>query len=314
MWGNRPTARTDRVRIAATLMLLAACGAEEPPTSVAAPSAEPRAEASGAPPAPAARAAPATPAAPARPRVFDAVVTRAYPHDTGAFTQGLFVADGTLYESTGQRGESALRRLDIETGEVVEQVSLPARVFGEGSTAVGDRIVVLSWRAGEGYVHDLETLARTETFPLAGEGWGVAFDEASDRLIVSDGTSTLRFLDPESFAQTGAIRVTLGGRPVGRLNELEWLPADAVPAASGEAAGPRLLANVWQQDFIVRIDPETGIVDGVIDVSRLFPASERVDVTDDVPNGIAYDRAAGRLFVTGKRWPELFEITLRERE
>ena len=329
MSGNPPTAQSNVVRaragrraapLAAPLLaalLLAACGGQEPVSEAPDPAARAASE-SGAARTPRvshtdeteteteAETVVQADAPPRAPVIYDAVVRAAYPHDTGAFTQGLFVADGILYESTGQRGASRLRRLDLETGETLAEAALPDAVFGEGSTVVGDRVVVLTWRAGEGYVHDLRTLAREARFPLAGEGWGLAYDADADRLVVSDGTSTLRFLDPETYRQTGARRVTLNGRPLPRLNELEWLPGE-------DGEGGRLLANVWQQDFVVRIDPDTGTVDGVIDVSGLFPAAERRDPVDDVPNGIAYDEETGRLYMTGKRWPALFEVELRER-
>lgn len=235
--------------------------------------------------------------------VYDARVLRSYPHDTRAFTQGLFFADGVLYESTGQRGASVIRRLDLPGGGATAEVRLPDEVFGEGAAAVGDRIVSLTWQAGIGFVHDLETLALEGTFPVAGEGWGLAYDEAEDRLVLSDGTSQLRFLDPDTYEEAGGVEVTLDGRPLPRLNELEWLPAEG-----GKPA--RLLANVWQQDAIVEIDLDTGAVTGLIDVSALFPAGRRARPRDDVPNGVAYEPRSGRLFVTGKRWPELFEVEL----
>ena len=320
MSGNLPTARTEPptdARAARPVIgvlaafVLVACGGE----GGAAPADEASSEAAmagGADPQ-VAVAAPEPPsqtppqAPPAAPVIYDAVIVAEYPHDEDAFTQGLFVADGALYESTGKRGASRLRRLDLRSGEAVAEARLPDAVFGEGSTVIGDRVIVLSWRAGRGFVHDLGTLAQEATFDLAGEGWGLAYDPEGDRLIVSDGTSTLRFLDPDTYAQTGARRVTLNGRPLPRLNELEWVPGGA------GAGGGRLLANVWQQDFVVRIDPETGAVDGVIDVSSLFPADRRRDPVDDVPNGIAYDPETDRLYLTGKRWPALFEVELRER-
>ena len=327
MWASLPTAQSNgpartagrgargalstrpRRGLCAALIALAACGgeAEAPPAAPAA------ADAPAAPSAPAAPAAPAAsaPSASQAPTLYEAVIVRRYPHDETAFTQGLFVADGDLYESTGQRGASRLRRLDLDTGAVLDEAALPDHVFGEGSTRVGDRILVLSWQAGQGFVHDAATLDQEGAFDLAGEGWGLAYDEDAHRLIVSDGTSTLRFLDPDTYAQTGAVRVTVQGRPVRRLNELEWVPG--TPGAPGAAGEGRLLANVWQRDFIMRIDPDTGVVDGVIDVSGLFPEAERVDPVDDVPNGIAYDPGTGRLFLTGKRWPTLFEVELRER-
>ena len=276
--------------LSALVLLVAACSREAP----AAP-----AEAAPAPQTE--TAAPVAPAPEAGPiRVYDARAVRSFPHDTRAFTQGLFFADGALFESTGKRGASVIRRLDLRDGSAVAEVRLPDEVFGEGATVVDDRIVSLSWRAGLGFVHDAETLERLGTFPLAGEGWGLAYDAGGDRLILSDGTPRLRFLDPSTYEETGGVDVTLQGRALPRLNELEVI-------------GSEVWANVWQQDFVVRIDPDTGVVTGVIDVSGLFPAEERADPRDDVPNGIAYEEGSGRLFMTGKRWPAVFEVELIER-
>ena len=238
-------------------------------------------------------------------RVYDARVVRALPHDTDAFTQGLFFAEGQLYESTGKRGASVIRRVDLADGTALAEARLPDAVFGEGATVVDDRVVSLSWQSGIGFVHDLDTLAPLGTFEVAGEGWGLAYDEDRDRLVLSDGTPALRFLDPDTYEPAGSLTVALQGRPLPRLNELE-----VVPGEDGEA---EVWANVWQQDFVVRIDPETGAVTGVVDVSSLHPEARRADPRDDVPNGIAYDEASGRLFMTGKRWPSLFEVELEER-
>ena len=287
-----------RVIAAAALTFGAACSGGEDATGEA-PAAPTVQVAAPAPPP-----LPSEPAPQAAPRVFDVRAIRTLPHDTTAFTQGLFFADGTLYESTGKRGASVIRRLDMTDGSAARETRLPDEVFGEGATVVDDRIVSLSWRAGLGFVHDLETLAPEGTFELEGEGWGLAYDPDADRLILSDGTPELRFLDPDTYEETGTLTATLNGRPLPRLNELEYVPTDA---------GGEVWANVWQQDFIVRIDPGTGVVTGVIDVSGLYPAAERADPRDDVPNGIAYDPASDRLFLTGKRWPELFEVELIER-
>ena len=291
-------------------LLLLACGADVPQPSQSAPAAdavqadEPESEARAAEPA-----APAAPE-PAAERAYDAPteqpafyglrVVRTYPHDRASFTQGLFFADGALFESTGKRGASRIRRLDLRTGDALAEVSLPDEVFGEGATVVGDRIVSLSWREGLGFVHDLATLEQEGTFPLEGEGWGLAYDEVAERLILSDGTDTLRFLNPETFEETGSVAVTLGDRPLPQLNELEWVDGE-------------VWANVWQQEAIVRIDPETGAVRGVVDVSGLYPPQDRADPRDDVPNGIAYEPRSGRLFLTGKRWPQIFEVELDPR-
>ena len=282
-------------------LLLAACTGEAPAEAAPDLSAQTEIDAPPAPSAP----APEADAEPARTglRVYDVRTVRTLPHDTDAFTQGLFFADGRLYEATGKYGASVIRSIDTDDGSPVSEAKLPDEVFGEGATAVGDRIVSLTWRSGVGFVHDLDTLERVGTFDLAGEGWGLAYDADRDRLVLSDGSPDLRFLDPETYEETGSLRVTLQGRPLPRLNELEYVPRN----------GGEVWANVWQQDFVVRIDPESGEVTGVIDVGGLFPASERRDPRDDVPNGIAFDGASGRLVMTGKRWPELFEVELVER-
>jgi glutamine cyclotransferase len=221
-------------------------------------------------------------------------VVRAYPHDPGAFTQGLFFLDGALYEGTGLHGESGIRRVRLENGEVLQVRALEDRYFGEGITAVGDAIVQLTWQAGIGFVYDRKTFERRRSFTYDGEGWGLTYD--GTRLIMSDGTPTLRFLDPKTFAVIGRLDVRDGGRPVAELNELEMVRGE-------------IFANVWGTDRIARISPKTGAVTGWIDLRGLLPPADAAGV--DVLNGIAYDAAADRLFVTGKRWPKLFEIRIR---
>lgn len=225
---------------------------------------------------------------------FEAV--RAHPHDTGAFTQGLVYVDGVLYEGTGLRGESSLRRVDLETGQVLAQRDLEPHLFGEGLTDWGDRLVQLTLSAGTGFVYDRETFELLDTFSYPGEGWGITHD--GERLIVSDGTSTLRFLDPETFEETGHVRVHDAGRPVARLNELEYVRGV-------------IYANVWPTDRIVRIQPRTGEVTAWIDLAGLLPRSDRTRNTREL-NGIAWDEEGERLFVTGKYWPWLYEIAIRE--
>ncbi len=227
------------------------------------------------------------------PQISAAEVIAVYPHDEDAFTQGLFFADGRLYESTGLVGRSSLRQVNIRTGAAVKSRPLPADVFGEGSTVVGDRIVSLTWRAGKGFVHDLSSLETVREFPIEGEGWGLTYD--GRRLIMSDGTARLRFLDPASFEETGGLDVTLAGRSLDNLNELEWVEGE-------------IFANIWMTDWIARIDPETGAVSGLIDVGALNPAAGRRAAGDRVANGIAYEPTSKRLFVTGKNWPSLYEI------
>lgn len=223
--------------------------------------------------------------------VFRYEVVRTYPHDPKAFTQGLTFADGFLYEGTGQKGESSLRRVKLENGEVVQMKTLEAQYFGEGITLVGDAIVQLTWQAGVGFVYDRKSFERQRTFTYPGEGWGLTYD--GTRLIMSDGTDALRFLDPKTFKEVGRLRVKDGTRPVEQLNELEFVKGE-------------IFANVWGTDRIARISPTSGQVTGWIDLRGLLGPQERAGV--DVLNGIAYDAAADRLFVTGKWWPKLFEI------
>jgi glutaminyl-peptide cyclotransferase len=220
-------------------------------------------------------------------------VVQTFPHDPRAYTQGLAVADGQLYEGTGWLGESNLRLVDMGSGGVLQQTDLPGDVFGEGIAVVGNRIVQLSWRNYTGYVYDRDSFSLLGTFTYPTEGWGLTYD--GNRLIFSDGSDILRFLDPETFAEIGQVRVTAAGRPVYQLNELEYING-------------AVYANVWQTDRIAIIDPGSGNVCSWIDLTGLntAPLSSR----DEVLNGIAYDDDLGRVFVTGKRWPTLFEIEI----
>jgi glutamine cyclotransferase len=222
-------------------------------------------------------------------------VVRSSPHDSRAFLQGLVWHDGGFFESTGLLGESTLRRVEWPTGRVLQRVDLPPEVFGEGLARVGDRLVQLTWRSGRGFVYDLATLRLIREFRYEGEGWGLAYDGAS--LILSDGTNVLTYLDPERFAPTRKLAVTWNGRPVHRLNELEFI----------EGA---VWANVWYTDFIVQIDPESGRVTSFLDLTGLRGREARRE-PDAVLNGIAYDPATRRLFVGGKLWPMIFEIRVR---
>jgi len=223
---------------------------------------------------------------------FEVVQTR--PHDRRAFTQGLAFRNGELFESTG-RYPSTVRRVRLEDGVVLQRRELDEAYFGEGLTEINGRVVTLTWKSGKAFVWDADDLTLLEEHSYPGEGWGLTDDGA--RLILSDGTPTLRFLDPATFAETGRVTVTLNGRPVGQINELEWIEGE-------------VFANVWQTDFIIRIDPATGAVTGIIDLSELMPDRRRLDPIDDVLNGIAWDPQGRRLFVTGKNWPTLFEIRL----
>jgi glutamine cyclotransferase len=227
---------------------------------------------------------------------YDIEIVNAYPHDPKAFTQGLFFKDGALYESTGLKGQSSLRRVKLETGEVLQMAALPKDIFGEGVAPAGDAIIGLTWRTQIGFVFDAKTFKVKRRFTYAGEGWGLASD--GKRLIMSDGTDELRFLNPKSLKETGRLKVTRGGRPLRDLNELEWVEGE-------------IFANVWRTDEIVRIDPKTGAVVGVVDARALRAAIGAPAPGMDVLNGIAYDAAKKRLFLTGKNWPKLFEVRLQ---
>lgn len=219
-------------------------------------------------------------------------VVHVYPHDRHAFTQGLIYAGGFLFESTGLAGSSSLRREELETGRILQFQPVADRYFAEGLTEWGSRLIQLTWQSHLGLIYDRASFHLLGTFPLEGEGWGLTHDAKS--LIVSDGTSTLRFLDPASFRETRRIAVRDHGRPVTQLNELEYIHGE-------------VYANVWHTDRIARIDPATGRVRGWIDLTGLLPAGEHPEA-EAVLNGIAYDAAADRLFVTGKLWPSIFEI------
>jgi glutamine cyclotransferase len=220
-------------------------------------------------------------------------VIKEYPHDRRAFTQGLAYVDGVLYEGTGLYGESTLRRVDLETGEVLQAVGLSEEYFGEGIAVLGERIYQLTWKNGVCVVFDRETFELQEAFTYETEGWGLTTD--GERLIMSDGTNRLFIRDPETFAELDTIDVYEGVRAIWNLNELE--------VVDGE-----IWANVWQTDHIARIDPETGQVTGWIDLTGLLSEKEREKRPVDVLNGIAYEPETDRLFVTGKLWPKLFEI------
>ena len=234
-----------------------------------------------------------TQAPPAEPAVYTYRVVATYPHDPDAYTQGLFYLDGHLYESTGQVGRSTIRRVRIADGRVLQSVAIPPGRFGEGIVDWGRQIISITWQGGVGYRWDRATLRRLGEWRYPGEGWGLTRN--STDIIMSDGTSELRFLDPRTLAERRRVTVTLAGRPLRALNELEWI--------NGE-----IYANVWHTSFIARIDPASGRVTGVIDLSAL--AAENSAGEDNVLNGIAYDAARDRLFVTGKNWPRLYEIDL----
>jgi glutamine cyclotransferase len=221
-------------------------------------------------------------------------VVNVYPHDPDAFTQGLVYDDGFLYEGTGRYGHSSLRKVDLTTGEVVQSYELPDEYFGEGITVFDDRIYQLTYRENTGFVYDKETFEIIDQFTYPTEGWGLTSD--SERLIMSDGTATLRFLDPNTYEETGRVGVIYRGEPLIRLNELEFIEG-------------YVYANVWPTDLIVIIDPESGEVVGRADMDGL-QRFKGLFGSSDVLNGIAYDIGGDRLFVTGKRWPKLYEIEL----
>lgn len=230
----------------------------------------------------------------AQARVDTAEVVRRLPHDTNAFTEGLFIRDGVLYESTGQVGASSIRKVALETGKVLQRVTVPPPYFGEGIVSVGKQILSLTWQHQKGFRWSLDGFKPLGSFSYPGEGWALTSD--GRQVIMSDGTAALRFLDPATLKEVRRITVTAEGRPLQRLNELEYVEGE-------------IYANVWMTDWIARIDPATGRVVGWIDVAALARLSHS-DGVNSVANGIAWDAKARRLYVTGKNWPYLFEIKL----
>lgn len=252
---------------------LAGCAVPSPAESVAQPSAQPAAK----------------PVA----QIGYRIAAR-YPHDVTAFTEGLFWRDGLLFESTGLEGHSRIVAREARTGRLVRQRELDPRIFGEGIAPAGNRLISLTWMGGQGFIWSLDDFTPLGTFSYEGEGWGLAATPTD--LVMSDGSETLRFLDPESLTTKRLLTVTLDGAPLTRLNELEWV--DGV-----------IYANVWQSDLIVRIDPATGRVTGTIDIAPLT-AEAGGDMSVKTPNGIAWDPVAKQLLVTGKLWPTIFALTL----
>ena len=232
----------------------------------------------------------------AAPVVAGFKVVAVYPHDPNAFTQGLAIAGGQLYEGTGLYGQSTIRKVDLTTGRVEKQRPINATYFGEGIAILDGHLYELTWQSGVGIVYDLATFTQQRTFQYTGEGWGLTQD--GKQLILSDGSSKLRFLDPQTFAVVREIDVRDHGQPVTKLNELEYIDGE-------------IWSNVWYDDRIARISPATGEVLGWIDLAALYPKSARGN--EAVLNGIAYDAAAKRLFVTGKNWPQLYEIEIVRR-
>jgi len=226
--------------------------------------------------------------------VYTYKVVNTYPHDRSAFTEGLVFEDGVLYEGTGLRGYSNLRRVKLETGEILQICELPPQFFGEGVTVYGNKIIQLTWQSHIGFIYDKYSFKLLQEFNYPDEGWGIAHD--GKHLIMSDGTATLHFLDPETFEEISQIEVSANNTPVTRINELEYIQGE-------------IYANIWQTERIARIDPLTGQVIGWIDLKGILSPEDDSE-TVDVLNGIAYDLKNSRLFVTGKFWPKLFEIEL----
>ena len=226
--------------------------------------------------------------------VAEPEIVATYPHDTQAFTEGLFYRDGALYESTGEEGRSQIRKVELTSGKVLERISLPAAIFGEGIVDWRDQIYSVIWHGGVGSRWPLNGFRRLGSFRYAGEGWGMTQD--GKNIILSDGTPTLRFLDPRTMKVVRRLKVAAEGTAIANLNELEYVRGE-------------ILANIWQTNSIARIDPRTGAVKGWINVLAL---AKRAGASgpDAVPNGIAYDAKRDRLFLTGKNWPLLFEVRL----
>ncbi len=222
-------------------------------------------------------------------------IVHSYPHDTGAFTEGLFYHNGFLYESTGQNGQSSIRKVKLETGEVLQKHEISEAYFGEGIINWKDKLYELTWQSEIGFIYNFETFAPLGDFHYPGEGWSMTTD--GKRIIMDDGTPEIRFWDGDTLKEISRLTVTADGQPVKNLNELEWVKGE-------------IYANIWETDRIARIDPKTGKVVGWIDLENILPPAERTPGSDSVLNGIAYDAEHDRLFVTGKNWPKLFEIRL----
>jgi glutaminyl-peptide cyclotransferase len=222
-------------------------------------------------------------------------IVNEYPHDTQAFTQGLLFIEGSLYESTGQYGKSTVRQVDLTTGQVKQSTALAPTYFGEGLVNWKDRLINITWKAKTALIFDKNSFKEVGRFSYEGEGWGIT--QNGHHLVMSDGTPVIRFFNPETFKEERRINVTYKQQPVRNLNELEWIDG-------------QIYANVWQTDWILRINPKNGEVVGLIDMTGVFPPSAKGRAADDVLNGIAYDAKQDRLFITGKNWPKLFEIKL----
>jgi glutaminyl-peptide cyclotransferase len=232
---------------------------------------------------------------PAGANTFSYEVIKTYPHDPEAYTQGLVFHEDVLFESTGLNGRSSIRKVDLLTGKVLKKVDVAPQFFGEGLALMNGRAYQLTWQSQRGFIYDLAEFGLINTFSYTGEGWGLTHDGRS--LIMSDGTPRIRFLDPKTFAVERMINVADGSMPISQINELEYIKGE-------------IYANIYMTDRIVRIDPQSGKVTAWINLSGLLPPEDRRQ-PDGVLNGIAYDEARDRLFVTGKLWPKLFEIKLK---
>jgi glutamine cyclotransferase len=272
------TARRFRNRVAAMVLAIAATLVSGAPAPVATIG----------------QTAPVPAPAPALVYPITAHIVARYPHDPAAFTEGLLWHDGALYESIGLEGRSEIRRVRLEDGKLLARATLPASQFGEGLGLWGNTLVSLTWTTGIGHRWDAATLKHLGSFRYTGEGWGLASN--GEALVQSDGSAVLRFRDPKSFAVRRELTVTANGRPVRNVNELEVIDG-------------AIFANVWHRDYLVRIDPASGAVTGLVDLSALVAEVGATD-PEAVPNGIAWDPVKRRLFVTGKLWPTLFEIAL----
>lgn len=268
--------------LSALLFLTAGCHSQTPENAVT--------------PAPAASPPPVKPINDVQARSATVEVVKAYPHDPKAFTQGLLWHDGELYESTGLEGRSSLRRVDLLTGKVMQIRSLSGDIFGEGLCLAGGKLIQISWQNQRAFIYDSHSFAPLGEWSYTGEGWGLAYD--GHDIIMSDGSDYLTWRDPQTFQEKKRLQVTYNGQPLKALNELEWIDGE-------------VWANVWRTDYIVRIDPQSGVVTEYIDCSGLLKGIAHGG--EDVLNGIAYDPDKKRIFITGKLWPRLFEIKVREK-
>ncbi|HAN76757.1 MAG TPA: glutamine cyclotransferase [Bacteroidales bacterium] len=228
-----------------------------------------------------------------QPKKYTIKVNKTYPHDIGAYTQGLIMVDGWFYESTGMQGESTVRKVKPETGEIFQSNSMAKEIFGEGITKFGDKLVHLSWQSYTGFVYDFKTFKLEKQFSYATEGWGITHN--GKQLIMSDGTENLYFLDPTTYAVVKTLGVYSNIGPTKQLNELEYIKG-------------KIFANVYMTDEIVIINPENGKVEGIINCAGLLTEKDK-HPNIDVLNGIAYDEKTGKMYITGKRWPKLFEVS-----